>query len=167
MKVSELFSNPLLPQEGIFYVQLIEVETVPSLGSPQPIIAARVRIHPDHGVGDNIVLGSIIYRNDKSKYLRTNFLNTFLSPSENNLQLAIGRWGSVRVYPTQFNKTKYSDIEWIYQPIDIQLACHAMNKEQKKGRLPRLPSNDLPRTPKDELHDKISLWATFTRWIWN
>jgi hypothetical protein len=157
---SVIYRNPLIPEDGYFYVQVLNVDMDNVPNSDHPRIFVRVQLHPDYGYGDNVTLASIIHPSEKCKYQRMNFLNTFLILNENHIQQALGKWGSVEIYQTEYMETKYSAIKWVYQPIPIRLECARMNQEQQQGRLPKLPCNDPPPKPKVEMIDMSKGWGS-------
>ncbi len=48
-----------------------------------------------------------------------------------DLTKAVGMWGSVEVYNSEFGDIAYSAIKFCYQPLAIRLDAHRLTKEEK------------------------------------
>jgi hypothetical protein len=118
-----IYRNPQIPS-GYFYAKVIDLQTEPMEGYVMPKVLVKLKLHSDHGLGDNVVLSAIVYPTPKAKFFYMNFLNTFLTNDEVDVEKVKNRWGCIKVYPTKYGQTEYSAVQWIYQlpPVKQQIA---------------------------------------------
>jgi hypothetical protein len=136
LNISSPYHNPLI-EAGYYYVKVIELYTQEAPEYNRPRILVRVQIHPCHELGEDVTLAAIIHPSENSKFLYTNFCNTFLKATEQDVHHALDRWGSVYIYPTQYGKTQYSAIKWVYQPYRVKLAVAEIYRQEREAVLER------------------------------
>lgn len=118
-----IYRNPQIPQ-GFYYVKVVEVQVEPMDGYVMPKVLVKMKLHSDHGLGDDVVLSAIVYPTPKAKFFYMNFLNTFLTNDEVDVEKVQNRWGCIKVYPAKYGQTEYSAVQWIYQlgPVKQEIA---------------------------------------------
>ena len=114
LDIRSIYYNPQIPT-GFYYVKVIDVQTEPMEGYVMPKVLVRLRLHPNHGLGDNVVLSAIIYPTPIAKLFYMNFLNTFLQNHETEIDKILNRWGCIKVYKAKYGESEYSAVQWIFQ----------------------------------------------------
>jgi hypothetical protein len=77
---------------------------------------------------------AIIFPGDKSYYHYKNFFNTYLlGEYVDNLEKAVGRWGSVQIYNAEFGDVEYSAVRFCYQPLMIRMESWRIGKDEGKN----------------------------------
>ena len=117
--LSAIYRNPRIPP-GYYFAKAIEVNTENIAGYERPLVFVRVQIHPDHKLGDHVVLTNIIHPTEASRFYFINFVNTFIGFETHDLSLSLNRWGSIEVYDAKYQKTMYSAVKWIYQTREVR-----------------------------------------------
>lgn len=128
-----LLNNPLIP-EGYYFAKVVEIESEPS-DYNFPKIMVRLQVDPMYGFPRNTCLRAILNPTEKSYYHYKNFFNTYMPGLDaDDLTKAIGNWGSINVYNSEFGDVEYSTVKFCYQPIAIRLdACRLAKAEQAEG----------------------------------
>ena len=125
-----LLNNPFIP-EGYYYAKVIEVKAEPS-EYYFPKLLVKLKLHPMYGLPQHTCLQAILFPTDRSFYHYKNFFNTFLPGKDvDDLATAIGVWGSVEIYSSEFGDIEYSAVRFCYQPLAIRLDTSRIAKEEK------------------------------------
>ena len=125
-----LLNNPLIP-EGYYYAKVIEVEAEPA-DHLYPKLLVTLQLHPMHGLSKETHFRAILFPTDKSFFHYKNFFNTFM-PGKNtdDLDKAVGTWGSIQIYNSEFGEIEYSAVKFCYQPRWIMMESWRLTKEEK------------------------------------
>jgi hypothetical protein len=142
LNLSSPYHNPQI-EAGYYYVKVIDVCTQDAPGCKRPRLLVRVQIHPEHDLGEDVTLAAVIHPSENSQHLYTNFCQTFLTTTEQDVQHALNRWGSVYIYPAQYGNTHYSAIQWVYQPHRVKLAIAEIYRREREAALERQHEQDL------------------------
>jgi len=125
-----LLKNPLIP-EGYYYAKVIEVETEQS-GYNYPKLLVTLTLHPMYGLPPTTCFRAILHPSEKAWFHYKNFFNTYLLGKDvDELDKAVGVWGSVKIYSSGFEDIEYSAVRFCYQPIPIRLESWRITKEEK------------------------------------
>ncbi len=125
-----LLNNPLIP-EGYYFAKVIEIESEPS-DYYFPKIMVKLQLHPMYGLSNDTCLRAILIPTEKSYYHYKNFFNTYMPGQDaDDLTKAVGKWGSVEIYTSEFGDIEYSAARFCYQPLAIRLDAHRLTKEEK------------------------------------
>ena len=127
-----LFSNPLvLP--GYYFAKVIDVEAEQA-NHYFPKLQVTLELHPMYGLPKGTYFRSIIHPSDKAYYHYKNFFITFMpGKDKNDLDQAIGKWGSVEVYSSEFADIEYSAVRFCYQPLWVRFESYWITQEEKEN----------------------------------
>jgi len=124
-----VFDNPLIP-EGYYYAKIIAVESEPS-DYTFPKLLIELTIHPMYGISDDAELSAIIHPTDRSYYHYKNFFNTYMLGVETDeIDKAVGRWGSIQIVNSHFNDSQYSTVRFVYQPLQIRMESWRIGQDE-------------------------------------
>jgi hypothetical protein len=125
-----LLNNPLIPA-SYYYAKVIEVEAERA-DHYFPKLLVTLQLHPMYGLHKDICFQAILFTTDKSFFHYKNFFNTFMPGKDaDDIEKAVGKWGSVEVYNSEFGEIEYSAVRFCYQPIPIRLESWRIEKEEK------------------------------------
>ena len=125
-----LLNNPLIPA-SYYYAKVIDVESEPA-DHYFPKMLVKLQLHPMYGLHKETCFQAIIFPTDKSFYHYKNFINTYmLGPDIDDLTKAVGTWGSVEVYSSEFGEIEYSTVRFCYQPRWVMMESWKLTKEEK------------------------------------
>ena len=125
-----LLNNPLVPA-GYYYANVVEVEAEPSEYF-FPKLLVTLQLHPMYGLPKDTFFQSILFPTDKAFFHYKNFFNTFMPGKDtDDLTKAVGMWGSVEIYNSEFGEIEYSAVKFCYQPRWIMMESWRLTKEEK------------------------------------
>ena len=125
-----LLNNPLIP-EGYYFAKVIEIEAEPA-EYYFPKLLVKLQLHPMYGLPKHTCFQAILFPTNKSYYHYKNFFNTYMPGQDaDDLTKAVGNWGSVEIYNSEFGDIEYSAVRFCYQPLAIRLDAHRLTKEEK------------------------------------
>jgi len=115
-----IYSNPVVP-DGFYYMQVTAVQEEPA-NYIFPKLLITLKPHAQYKLDEQVEFASILHASPKCYWHYKNFFNTFMlgDPAE-DLDKAIGQWGSVRVEQAQYGETLYSSVKFTYQPLPIRM----------------------------------------------
>ena len=123
-----LLKNPLIPP-NYYYAKVIDVEAEPA-NHYFPKLLVTLELHPMYCLPPNTYFRAILHPTDRSFYHYKNFFITFM-PGKNTDELnqAVGTWGSIKIYNTEFADTKYSAVRFCYQPLWVRFESYWITQE--------------------------------------
>jgi len=122
----EIYSNPVVPS-GFYFMQVVSVEEEPS-EYLFPKLLVRLVAHPQYELPDGTLFTAIIHPTPASYGRYKNFFNTFmLGIPVDDLQKAIGYYGSVRLEQSKYGQTTYSAVRFVYQPLEIRIKSYKLD----------------------------------------
>lgn len=125
-----LLNNPLIP-EGYYFAKVIDVEAEHA-EYLFPKLLIKLQLHPMYGLPKDTLFQAILFPTDKSFFYYKNFFNTFMPGVDtDNTEKAVGKWGSIEVYNSEFGDIEYSAVRFCYQPLTIRLETWRLEKEEK------------------------------------
>ncbi len=127
-----LFNNPII-KPGYYFAKIKTIESEPS-SYIYPKILAKLQLHERYGLDCNNIFHAILHPTEDSYYHFKNFFNSFmLGQGTDNLDEAIGQWGSIEICNSEFNDLKYSSVRFIYQPREIMVESFKIWREERRG----------------------------------
>ena len=129
--LSAIYRNPRIPP-GYYFAKVVELDTENIAGYDRPLVFVRVKIDPEHGLGDHVVLANIIHPTEGSKFYYANFVSTFIGFETHDLRLALNRWGSIEVYDAEYQGTKYSAVKWTYQTRQVRSKIEEIYRREQE-----------------------------------
>jgi hypothetical protein len=128
-----VLNNPHVPG-GYYFAQVLSIEAEPVSDFIFPKLLIRLQLHPAYGLPQENVFASVLYPTGKSFFHYKNFYNTFmLGNYTDELNKAVGQWGSVQIAHSTLVDEEYSAVRFVYQPIPIRMESWRLNKEEKNG----------------------------------
>ena len=125
-----LLNNPLIPP-GYYFSKIKSIETEPS-DFIFPKILIKLQLHKKYELENNI-FHAILFPTENSYYHYKNFFNSFmLGQDTDNLEKAIGMWGSVKITNSEFQELEYSVVKFVYNPIEIMIESFKIWKEDNR-----------------------------------
>lgn len=125
-----LLNNPLIPPD-YYYAKVIDIEAEPA-NHYFPKLLVKLQLHPMYGLPKDACFRAILFPTDKSFYHYKNFFNTFIPGKDaDELDKAIGKWGSVEIYNSEFGDIEYSAVRFCYQPRWVMMESWKLTKEEK------------------------------------
>ena len=129
---STLLSNPLV-SPGYYFVKVISVEAESSQYL-FPKLLIKLQLHPMYGVSEASLFSAIIYPASNSYYHYKNFFNTFmLGENTDDIDKAVGQWGSVCLYTSEFDEIEYSAVKFHYQPRPVMMESWRIGRDEREG----------------------------------
>ena len=108
-----IYSNKKIPS-NFYYARLRRVETEKS-NYEFPKVMAEIEILPQQGVRKGTVLYALIYPSAKAAKHFINFKNTFPVWDNKINAPKTGQIGSVWIYDSEYDGTRYSAVKFVYQ----------------------------------------------------
>jgi len=125
-----LLNNPLIP-EGYYFAKVIDVEAEPAEYF-FPKLLIKLQLHPMYGLPKDTYFQAILFPTDKAFFYYKNFFNTYMPGKDaDDMAMAVGKWGSIEVYNSEFGDIEYSAVRFCYQPLWIRLESWRIEKEEK------------------------------------
>lgn len=85
-----------------------------------------------YGIPKDTYFQAILFPTDKSFFHYKNFFNTYMPGKDaDDLAMAVGKWGSIEIYNSEFGDIEYSTVRYCYQPLAIRLETWRLEKEEK------------------------------------
>jgi len=121
----EIYANPVVPA-GFYFLKVDSVEEEPS-EYVFPKLLITLAPHHTYGLPENTFFKAIIHPTPASYLRYKNFFNTYMlgEPVE-DLEKAIGYWGSVRIDQAKYGETVYSSIQFVHQPLQIRIQSYKL-----------------------------------------
>jgi len=119
LDIGSIYHNPQIPP-GYYYIKVVDLQSEPMDGYTMPKVLVRLKLHSDHGLGDDVVLSAIVYPTPNAKFIYMNFLNTFLQNHETEIEKVMNCWGCIKVYSAQYGEAEYSAVRWVRQIPDVK-----------------------------------------------
>ena len=127
-----LFNNPIIPA-GYYFAKIINIETEAS-DYIYPKILVKLELHQKYELKNHNIFYAILHPTSDSYYHYKNFFNTFLLGQDtDNLDEAVGQWGSVEICKSEFSDIKYSAVRFVYQPREVMIESGRIWKEDNRG----------------------------------
>ena len=125
-----LLNNLLIPA-GYYFAKVTDVESEPA-DYFFPKMLVKLQLHPMYGLPNDNYFQAILFPTDKSFYHYKNFFNTYMPGKDaDDLTMAVGKWGSVEIYNSEFGDIEYSAVRFCYQPLAIRMDAWRLEKEEK------------------------------------
>jgi len=135
-----LLNNPLIPA-SYYYAKVIEVEAEPA-DHYFPKLLVTLKLHPIYGLPTETYFRAILFPTDKSFFHYKNFFNTFmLGVNTDNLAQAVGMWGPVEVYNSEFGDIEYSTVRFCYHPLAIRMEVWRLEEPYEPVIIGVVPTN--------------------------
>ena len=131
--LSEIYANPIIP-EKYYFVQLEDMQ-LEYVGTSRPRIMAYLRVAPVYEESVNGKrFASIVHETARADAIFEAFWATFVTPGD-DLRDGIGKFGSVKVKPAEYNGTRYGVVGYVRQPRLVVLDCFRLQQLNEDGEL--------------------------------
>ena len=125
-----LLNNPLIPPR-YYYAKVIDIESEPA-DHYFPKLLVTLQLHPMYGLPKDTCFRAILFPTKKSFYHYKNFINTYmLGPVTDGFEKAVGTWGSIEIYSSEFGDIEYSAVRFCYQPRWVMIEAWRIEKKEK------------------------------------
>jgi hypothetical protein len=126
-----IYRNPVVP-DGFYYMKVVHKDTEPA-NYLFPKMLIRLVPLPDYEMPAGTTFHVILHPGAPSYWHYKNFYGTFmLGEYIDDLQEAIGQWGSVKVQQMEYNGTLLSSVKFIYQPLEVRRISWRISKLERQ-----------------------------------
>ncbi len=125
-----LLNNPLV-KEGYYFAKVVSIDSEPA-DYFFPKLLIRLVLHPMYSLSKGSVFCAILNPGDRSFYHYKNFFNTFmLGVPTDDLEKAVGRWGSIEICTAEYGDVGYSIVRFCYQPLPVRMESWRIGRDER------------------------------------